>query len=85
MAENGRHRTSKKRVRTFIETAGFKWRKAKVVLTSKDPEYHTKVEVIKQILSDLKEDEAFFSIDEYARLRSRKRAGPSGLGRERTI
>ena len=70
MAESGQ-RTSKKRIRTFIKTAGFKWRKAKIVLTSNDPEYHAKVEVIKQILSGLKEDEAFFSIDEYGPLRLR--------------
>jgi transposase len=53
MAESGQ-RTSKKRIRTLIKTAGFKWRKAKVVLTSNDPEYHTKVGAIKQILSNLK-------------------------------
>ena len=52
MAESG-HRMSKKRIRTFIKTAGFKWRKAKVVLTSNDPDYHTTVDVIKHILSDL--------------------------------
>jgi transposase len=79
MAENG-HRTSKKRIRTFIKTAGFKWRKAKVVLTSKDPEYHTKVEVIKEILSDLKEDEAFFSIDEYGPFAIKKRGGTKRVG-----
>jgi hypothetical protein len=65
----------------LIKTAGFKWRKAKVVLTSNDPEYHAKVGVIKQILSGLKEDEAFFSIDEYGpfaikRKGRTKRVGP---------
>jgi transposase len=74
MAESG-HRTSKKRIRTFIKTAGFKWRKARVVLTSKDPEYHIKVELIKQILSDLKEDEAFFSIDEYGPFAIKRKGG----------
>src|SRR5437879_13083882 len=42
MAERG-HRTSRKRIRALIKTAGFKWRKARIVLTSNDPEYHTKV------------------------------------------
>lgn len=81
MAESG-YGTSKKRIRALIKTAGFKWRRAKLVLTSNDPEYHAKVGIIKQILSDLKEDEAFFSIDEYGpfaitRKGGRKRIGPS--------
>jgi transposase len=79
MIENG-HRTSKKRIRTLIKTAGFKWRKAKVVLTSKDPKYHSKVKVIKQILSDLKEDEAFFSIDEYGPFAIKKKGGTKRVG-----
>src|ERR1035441_7465498 len=77
MAESG-HRMSKKRIRASIKTAGFKWRKAKVVLTSNDPDYQAKVNVIKQILSDLKEDEAFFSIDEYGPFAINQRARPSG-------
>jgi hypothetical protein len=62
MAESG-HRTSRKRIRALIKAAGFRWRRAKVVLTSNDPEYHAKVKAITKILSDLKADEAFFSID----------------------
>jgi transposase len=79
MAESG-HRTSKKRIRTLIKTAGFKWRKAKVVLTSNDPEYHTKVEAIKKILSALKEDEAFFSIDEYGPFAIKRKGGIKRVG-----
>ena len=79
MAESG-HRTSKKRIRTLIKTAGFKWRKAKIVLTSNDPEYHAKVEVIKQILSGLKEDEAFFSIDEYGPFAIKRKGGSKRVG-----
>ena len=79
MAESGQ-RTSKKRIRTFIKTAGFKWRKAKIVLTSNDPEYHAKVEVIKQILSGLKEDEAFFSIDEYGPFAIKRKGGSKRVG-----
>ena len=79
MAESG-HRTSRKRIRALIKTAGFKWRKAKVVLTSNDPEYHTKVGAIKQILSDLKEDEAFFSIDEYGPFAIKRKGGTKRVG-----
>jgi transposase len=79
MAESG-HRTSKQRIRSLIKTAGFKWRKAKVVLTSNDPEYHTKVGAIKQILSGLKEDEAFFSIDEYGPFAIKRKGGTKRVG-----
>jgi transposase len=74
MTESG-HRTSRKRIRAMIKTAGFKWRKAKIVLTSNDPEYQIKVAAIKQILSDLKEDEAFFSIDEYGPFAIKRKGG----------
>ena len=35
------------------------------MLTSNDPDYRSRVEAIKAILSQLKENEAFFSIDEF--------------------
>ena len=59
LAESG-HRMSDKRIRRTIKTAGFRWRKAKVVLTSTDPDYRAKLDEIENILSNLKEDEAFF-------------------------
>lgn len=46
-----------------IHKAGFRWRSAKVVLTSNDPKYREKLERIQSILSNL--GERFFSIDEY--------------------
>jgi transposase len=79
MAETG-HRTSRKRIRAIIKAAGFRWRKAKVGLTSNDPEYHIKVGVIKQILSDLKDDEAFFSIDEYGPFAIKRKGGTKRVG-----
>ena len=80
LAESG-HRMSDKRIRRAIRTAGFRWRNAKVVLTSTDPDYRAKLNEIEKILSNLKEDEAFFSIDEYGpfavkRKGGRKRVGP---------
>jgi transposase len=48
-----------------IKNAGYRWRSAKVVLTSTDPNYREKLDHIKAILTDLSEDECFFSIDEY--------------------
>jgi transposase len=52
-------------IRTITKAAGYKWRKAKVVLTSNDPTYTEKLARIRSILSNLQPDEAFFSIDEY--------------------
>jgi transposase len=49
----------------MIKAAGYKLRKAKVVLTSNDPNYREKLAHIHSILSNLKSNEAFFSIDEY--------------------
>src|SRR6266542_3875978 len=52
-------------IRAIIKNAGYKFRKAKKVLTSTDPEYRKKLEQITFILSRLKADEKFFSIDEF--------------------
>lgn len=52
-------------VAKIIKAAGYKWRKAKVVLTSNDPTYTEKLARIRSILSGLQPNEAFFSIDEY--------------------
>jgi transposase len=59
----------------IIKDTGFKWRKARVVLTSRDPNYQAKVEMIVKILSELKSDEAFFSIDEFGPFAVKKRGG----------
>jgi transposase len=79
MTEKG-HRTSRRRIHALIKAAGFKWRKAKVVLTSNDPAYHNKVAVIKQILSSLQEDEGFFSIDEFGPFAIKRKGGTKRVG-----
>ncbi len=48
-----------------IKDAGYRWRSARVVLTSNDPDYREKLNQIRNILSHLKGDERFFSIDEF--------------------
>src|SRR5262249_473217 len=70
-----RQAISRDLISAIIEDAGFKWRKARVVLTSSDPNYQTKVEMIVKILSELKSDEAFFSIDEFGPFAVKKRGG----------
>ncbi|MGJ4951483.1 IS630 family transposase [Bradyrhizobium sp. HKCCYLS20291] len=52
-------------IRTIVKRAGYRWRKARTVLTSNDPEFSQKLQHIRSILADLKTDEAFFSIDEF--------------------
>jgi hypothetical protein len=78
------HPLSHHLIRTFIEAAAYKWRKARVVLTSKDPNYQTKVDGIVKILSELKDDEAFFSIDEFGPFAVKKRGGRKRVGPEET-
>jgi len=52
-------------IRKIINAAGYRWRKARIVLTSQDPQYAEKLGHIRSILSTLRPDEAFFSIDEF--------------------
>ena len=67
-------------MRRVIRSTGFKWRKARVVLTSRDPDYSQKVRRIKQILAGLKNDEAFFSIDEFGPFAVKKKGGRTRVG-----
>ena len=52
-------------LRQVIRDAGWKWRKARIALTSQDPTYREKLAAVQAILSNLASDEAFFSIDEF--------------------
>ena len=52
-------------IRTITRDAGYRWRKARVVLTSTDPAYSEKLDRIHSILEGLQSDEVFFSVDEY--------------------
>lgn len=62
-------------ISTVIKNAGYRWRKARVVLTSNDPEYRQKLMVVQNILMNLKLDERFFSIDEYGPFSIKMKAG----------
>jgi hypothetical protein len=73
-------RMSQERIRGLIKATGFRWRKARTVLTSRDPEYHSKLAAIKQILSTLSESEAFFSVDEFGPLTIKQRGGLKRVG-----
>lgn len=62
-------------IRTCIKNAGFRWRAARVVLTSTDPDYREKLQHVQDILSGLKSDERFFSIDEFGPFAIKMKAG----------
>jgi transposase len=62
-------------IRIIIKDAGYRWRKAKKVLTSRDPEYRTKLENIQCILGRLAKNEGFFSVDEYGPFAVKLRGG----------
>jgi hypothetical protein len=66
---------SKRDIRSIIRAAGYRWLKAKRVLTSKDPEYRSKIDFVKSTLQDLRGDEGFFSIDEFGPVAVLKRGG----------
>lgn len=69
------HRIGSALISTVLRRAGYTWRKAKVVLTSNDPLYREKLNSIHGILSKLRPDEAFFSIDEYGPFAIKAKAG----------
>jgi hypothetical protein len=62
-------------IREIIVNAGWKWRLARRVLTSNDPEYRQKLDRIKKTLAELGKDEAFFSVDEYGPFAIKKKGG----------
>jgi len=74
LAEQG-YAAGKNTIPKIIRNAGYRFRKAKEVLTSNDPQYREKVSNITRILSTLGPDSRFFSIDECGPLAVKKRVG----------
>jgi transposase len=66
---------SKRAIRTIIKKAGYRWLKAKEVLTSRDPDYRAKLDDVKRTLGGLEKNEGFFSVDEYGPFAVRHRQG----------
>lgn len=67
-------------IRRITKAAGYRWRKARKVLTSADPEYREKVRSIQSVLAELQENEAFFSIDEFGPFAIRAQGGRALVG-----
>ena len=74
-------------IRKITKAAGYRWRKARVVLTSSDPDYTEKLNHIRSILSGLRPDEAFFSIDEFGPFAVKMKPGRalSAPGEQRVV
>jgi transposase len=78
---------NKDSIRQIIKKAGFKFRKAKRVLTSNDPEYRDKLQEITRTLSSLTESQKFFSIDEFGPFSVKMQGGRAltAPGQERVV
>ena len=59
----------------YVRSEGYTFKKARTVLTSPDPEYRAKLKKITSILSNLKTNEKFFSIDEFGPVAIKIRGG----------
>ncbi len=62
-------------IRKITKLAGYRWRKARMVLTSSDPAFSEKLDRVRAILADLRQDEAFFSIDEFGPFAVKTKSG----------
>ena len=62
-------------VSRLLKLTGYKFKKARRILTSPDPEYREKVELVLNTLQNLKPDELFFFIDEMGPIRVKKYGG----------
>jgi transposase len=66
---------SKSSISRYIRSEGYSFKKAREVLTSPDPNYREKVELLLSTLWSLETDELFFFIDELGPLRVKKYGG----------
>lgn len=72
--------STQRNISVVIKSAGYRWKQARVTLTSTDPDYRNKLDGIRLILSRLQANEAFFSIDEFGPFAIRMRGGRSLCG-----
>ena len=72
---------SNRTIGKLIRRAGYSIKRARQVLTSPDPDYKEKVELLLKTLWSLKPDEMFFFIDELGPLRIKKYGGKGYFGK----
>jgi transposase len=77
-------RPSKSTVGRLLKEAGLSWKKSRRVLTSPDPNYREKVELLLNTLRSLKADEDLFFIDELGPLQVKRYGGRSYTPKEVT-
>ena len=66
---------SRSTVSDFFKKSGYKFKKARKALTSTDPNFRDKLNVIKQTLAKLESEERLFSIDEFGPFSVKMRGG----------
>lgn len=79
-----KHRISGSTVGRCLKEAGYSRKKSRQVLTSPDPEYREKVELVLATLHSLRGDEMFFFIDELGPLQVKRYGGRCYTPRNRT-
>ena len=75
---------SKSSISEYVRSEKYTFKKARTVLTSPDPEYRTKLKKITNILSNLKPNEKFFSIDEFGPVAIKIRGGRTFTHKDQT-
>ena len=78
-------RPSKSTVGRLLKEAGLSWKKSRRVLTSPDPNYREKVEVLLKTLQSLKADEDLFFVDELGPLQVKRYGGRSYTAKRETL
>ncbi|MFD0751285.1 IS630 family transposase [Mucilaginibacter calamicampi] len=64
-------------IKDNLHRAGYGFRRSRQTLTSPDPKFRQKMDFIKNILGNLRNDEKFFSIDEYGHFSVKLKGGRS--------
>jgi hypothetical protein len=77
-------RISKSTVSRLLKQAGLSWKKSRKVLTSPDPNYREKVELLLRTLQSLKSDEDLFFIDELGPLQVKRYGGRCYISKGKT-
>jgi transposase len=72
---NEGHMVGRNTIDRIIKNAGYRFRKAREVLTSNDPEYKEKLKKITGILKRLGQNDRFFSIDEFGPFAVKEQTG----------
>ena len=76
---------SRSSVARWMKQAGFAWKKVKRVLTSPDPQYREKLEVVLSALHSLTDEDLFFFVDELGPLLLKRRGGRTYVHKDEVL